>query len=91
MAPGTQGQRLVIYLLDHSARPRHFSGIKCEMSPLYLDISIITSVKVLHVLGQADCDGHPPRLLPVLSQPLHLQEDQVLLINNASVINDVYN
>ena len=57
------------------------------MLPLYLDVYIykifislrlLSTVQVLHVLGQADRDGHHPRLLPVLSQPLHLQEDQVL-------------
>ena len=53
------------------------------MLPLYLDIYILINISyiclwVLHVLGQADRDGHSPRLLLVLSQPLHLQEDQVL-------------
>ena len=72
------------------------------MLPLYLDVYIykmfislclLSTVQVLHVLGQADRDGHPSRLLPVLSQPLHLQEDQVLNIINISIfyINDVHN
>ena len=82
LAVGTGDPRTAAgYLLTwpfSSASP--FLGNKMRNDPLIFRYFYhYTSVKVLHVLGQADCDGHPPRLLPVLSQPLHLQEDQVLL------------